>query len=104
MIRNINDMEKQLKAIHPEIELYRCDYEEGKIINIIIRFPSDISLMQKLYRFGWNAENEEILGTNDETGIKGWVRSKTGRKYLRMSGNINCFIDLVKGEAVHDAG
>ena len=108
MTRNINDMEKQLKAIHPELELFKCDYNNGEITNVIIRFPSEknIGLMQKMLKLGWKAEKEEILGINVETGIKGWVRSRTGRKYLRMSGNINCFIDIVKaeGEAIHDVG
>lgn len=108
MIRNINDMEKQLKAINPELELFKCDYNNGEITNVIIRFPSEnnIGLMQKLLKSGWKAEKEEILGINVETGIKGWVRSRTGRKYLRMSGDINRFIDLVEteGELINDAG
>lgn len=108
MIKNINDMEKQLKAIHPELELFKCDYNNGEITNVIIRFPSEnnLSLMQKLFQSGWKAEREEILGTNNETGIKGWVRSRTGRKYLRMSGDIDCFFDLIEseGEPINDAG
>lgn len=97
---NINDMEKQLKTVNPELELYRYDYINGEISNMVIRLPSEnnIGLIQKLLRFGWKTEKKEILGINNETGIKGWEISRIGRKYLRMSGDINCFFDFVETE------
>lgn len=95
--KGFKDIEKQLKAVNPDLELYRCDYDEGEVGKIIVRFPSDnnISLMQKLYQSGWKAVNEEVIGHNNSGGIKGWTPCQTGRKYLRMSGDIDCYDKLV---------
>lgn len=95
--RGFKDIEEQLRAVNPDLELYRCDYNEGEVGKIIVRFPTahNISLMQELYQSGWKAIREEVIGQNNSGDIKGWVPCQTGRKYLRMSGDINCFSKLV---------
>lgn len=95
--RGFKDIEEQLRAVNPDLELYKCNYKEGEVGEIIVRFPSghNIRLMQDLYQSGWTVLKEEVIGRNDSEGIKGWIPCQTGRKYLRMSGDFNCFNKLV---------
>lgn len=95
--RGFKDIEEQLRAVNPDLELYRCDYQSGQINEIIVRFPSDnnIRLMQDLYRSGWTALREEFIGQNNIEGIKGWIPCQSGRKFLRMAGDNECFNKLI---------
>lgn len=90
--RYFNTIEEQVKALHSDIELYRCDYDKYGVKRIVIRFPAEKNegLKEFLSKQGWKREKEEYISkqNNYDRQIKGWIPNETGRKYLRMSFNI----------------
>lgn len=87
--RNFKTLEERMKALHSDIELYRCDFDRFGVKRIIIRFPAEKNdgLKELLIKQGWKRDKEEYISkqNNYEGQIKGWIPDGTGRKYLRMS-------------------
>lgn len=86
--RNFNTIEEQVKALHSDIELFRCDYDQYGIKRVVIRFPSDKFnfLKQSLSDQGWRFEKEEYINIqrDRQREIKGWIPNNAGTRYIRM--------------------
>lgn len=88
------EIEKHVKSMDSQIELFCCDYDKYGLKRIVIRIPIEENkrLKEKLVQQGWEPGREEYINTEGERNtvkqIKGWLPSYHGIKYLRLSLNI----------------
>ena len=89
--KTIKDIKDYLHAISPAIELFQYTIANGRIHDLVIRFPllGNLSLLSILQEYGWEDAGNKAIRVNTEkpNEIQGWNAPKNNiiMKCMRMT-------------------